>query len=167
MVQIKLMKWLKMPIEARESPPIYYFLFYCLILVLAQFDKLYPWTLKKSTPEGQMVRNNNKSETQRPIDEKKKILRFSQIFWDPHFSRYYSVCLMLWAYFSLLHRRTYKKVSSITLFERKYDFMINKGWNRYHTKKNLTGSCKIQTYPWEPTGVEIKKCKSEDDISHL
>ena len=70
-----------MPIEASESPPIYYFLFYCLILVLAQFDKLYPRTLKKSTPEGQMVRNNNKSKTQRPVDEKKKkISRFSQIF---------------------------------------------------------------------------------------
>ena len=86
-------------------------------------------------PNGEKQQQIRDSET-RPR-KKKKILRFSQIFWDPHFSRYYSMCLMLWAYFSLLHRRTYKKVSSITLFERKYDFMINKGWNRYHTKKKL------------------------------
>jgi len=42
MVKIKLIKRLKMPIEASESPPIYSFLFYCLIFVQAQFDKLYP-----------------------------------------------------------------------------------------------------------------------------
>ena len=74
-----------MPIEASESPPIYYFLFYCLILVLAQFDKLYPWTLKKSTPEGQMVKNNNKSETQRPVDEKKKNFEIQPNFLRPTF----------------------------------------------------------------------------------
>ena len=52
--------------EASESPPIYYFfLFYCLILVLhvAQFNKPYPWTLKKLTPEGQMERKNNQKNT--------------------------------------------------------------------------------------------------------
>ena len=55
-----------MPMEASRSPPIYHFVFfYCFINLLAQFDKLYPQTLKNLTPEDQMERKNNKSETSR------------------------------------------------------------------------------------------------------
>ena len=75
----------KNAIEASESPPIYYFvLFYCLILVLAQFHKLYPWTLKTLTPEGQLERENNKYETQRPVGEKNKRFRDLAKFSETH-----------------------------------------------------------------------------------
>ena len=43
----------------------------CLNNLLAQFDKLYPWSLKKSTSEDQKERKNDKSET--PPGIKKKI----------------------------------------------------------------------------------------------
>ena len=35
----------------------------CLNNLLAQFDKLYPWSLKKSTSKDQTERKNDKSET--------------------------------------------------------------------------------------------------------
>ena len=43
----------------------------CLNNLLAQFDKLFPWSLKKSTSEDQTERKNDKSET--PPGTKKKI----------------------------------------------------------------------------------------------
>ena len=55
-----------MPLEASGSPLIYHFVFfYCFINLLAQFEKLYPQTRKNLTPEGQIERKNNKSETSR------------------------------------------------------------------------------------------------------
>ena len=59
--------------EDSGSPPIYCFVsFYRLnlTLVLAQFDKLYPWTLKNSTPEDQMEINYDKFETPLPVGQK-------------------------------------------------------------------------------------------------
>ena len=97
----------KMPGEAGGGPPIYCFvLFYCLNL-LVQFDKLYPWTLKHSTPEDQTDRKNDQSETPRPVGKKirdfetlSKTLTFlyrfrdgAKIFRDPRFSRYLSILL--------------------------------------------------------------------------
>ena len=67
----------KTPVEAGGGPPIYFFvLFYCLNL-LNQFDKLYQWTLKHSTPKDQTERKNDKSETPRPVAKKNTRL------WDP------------------------------------------------------------------------------------
>ena len=42
----------------------------CLNNLLAQLDKLYPWTLKNSTPEDQRERKDDKSETSRPLGKK-------------------------------------------------------------------------------------------------
>ena len=64
-----------MPVEAGGGPPIYFFvLFYCLNLQ-DQFDKLYQWTLKHSTPEDQTERKNDQSETSRPVGKKYETLR--------------------------------------------------------------------------------------------
>ena len=64
-----------MPVEAGGGPPIYFFvLFYCLNLQ-DQFDKLYQWTLKHSTPEDQTERKNDQSETSRLVDKKYETLR--------------------------------------------------------------------------------------------
>ena len=47
------------------------FLFYCLNLLLAQFNKLHPGTLKNSTPEDQTEGKNDKSLNPRSIGRKK------------------------------------------------------------------------------------------------
>ena len=39
--------------------------------LLAQFNKLYTWTLKNVTPEEQKERKNDKSETPKPFGKKK------------------------------------------------------------------------------------------------
>ena len=43
----------------------------CLNNLLAQFDKLYPWSLKKSTSEDQTERKSDKFETPPGIKKKK------------------------------------------------------------------------------------------------
>ena len=47
----------------------------CLNNLLAQFDKLYPWSLKKSTSEDQKERKNDKFETPPGIKKKFKTPR--------------------------------------------------------------------------------------------
>ena len=82
--------------------------------LLAQFNKLYPWTLKNLTSGDQMERTNLKCKNLRPSigqkhlrlrdakiswkqdfwDPSKMLPRFwhwTKIFWDPHFSGYRSI----------------------------------------------------------------------------
>ena len=60
--------------KAGRSPPIYCFLLFDCLNPLAQFDKMYPCTLKNLTPEDQIeiLKKPNKFETLRPISKKTK-----------------------------------------------------------------------------------------------
>ena len=92
-------------------------LFFCLNHdQLVQFDQLYPWTLKNSTPEDQMKRKKwkilrgpsakKKIKTPRPKSHPKKSSRpitntsnprfrdWVKFFRDPRFSRYHSISSM-------------------------------------------------------------------------
>ena len=87
----------------------------CLNNLLAQFDKLYPWSLKKSTSEDQKERKNDKfetptgikkkiqdsetqkspeKETSRHIKNAYEISRSGQILQDQRFSRDHSISLL-------------------------------------------------------------------------
>ena len=67
----------------------------CLNNLLAQFEKLFPWSLKKSTSEDQTERKNDKSdsetqkspknETSRHINNAYEISRLGQNFARPTF----------------------------------------------------------------------------------
>ena len=73
-----------------RSPTIYkcFVLFYCLNL-LAQFDKLHPRTLKKSTPEDQTEGKNDKFSNLRSIGKKKLRLQDTKITWKQDFTNHH------------------------------------------------------------------------------
>ena len=45
--------------NASVSPSIYFFVLFYRFNLLAQFEKMYPWTLKNSNPEDQTERKND------------------------------------------------------------------------------------------------------------
>ena len=72
--------------EDSGSPQIYCFVLFYRLCLLGQFDKLYRWTVKISTPEDQMEINYDKFETPIPIGQKEN--RVSEAQKSPESARF-------------------------------------------------------------------------------